>query len=66
MSLDQEQFGQLVRLGLAQYGAEVSDAELAVIRAFEEVYGPARDALIAADLSDVEPELAFDPSRAPR
>jgi hypothetical protein len=63
--LDQEQFDQLVRLGLAQYGIEVSDAELAVIRAFEHVYGPSRDALLAADLSDVQPELGLDPSRAP-
>jgi hypothetical protein len=63
--LDQDQFGQLVRLGLAQYGVEVTDAELRVIRAFEETYGPNRDALLAADLSDVEPELALDPSRAP-
>jgi hypothetical protein len=54
-----------VRLALAQYGIEVSDAELAVIRAFEHVYGPSRDALMAADLSDVEPELGLDPSRAP-
>jgi hypothetical protein len=63
--LDQEEFGQLVRLGLAQYGVEVSDAELAVIRAFEQTYGPQRDALLAADLSDIEPELGLDPSKAP-
>jgi hypothetical protein len=64
--LDQAAFDQLVRLGLAQYGIEVSDGELAVIRAFEQVYGPSRDALMAADLSDVEPELGLDPSRAPQ
>jgi hypothetical protein len=61
-----EEFDQLVRMALAQYGIEVSDADLGVIRAFEQVYGPSRDALIAADLSDVEPEIALDPSRAPR
>lgn len=65
MMLDQEQFDQLVRLALAQYGVEVDDTELRVIQAFEHVYGPDRDALLAADLSDVEPELALDPSRAP-
>jgi hypothetical protein len=64
--LEQQQFDQLVRLGLAQYGIEVSDAELSVIRAFEHVYGPSRDALLAADLSDAEPELGLDPSSAPR
>jgi hypothetical protein len=63
--LDSDQFGQLVRIALAQYGVEVDETELRVIRAFEEVYGPHRDALLAADLSDVEPELALDPSRAP-
>ena len=65
MMLDQEQFDRLVRLALAQYGVEVDDAELSVIRAFEQVYGPHRDALLAADLSDVEPEVALDPSKAP-
>jgi hypothetical protein len=64
--LDQEQFSQLVRLGLAQYGVEVSDAELGVIGAFEHVYGPSRDSLVAADLSDIEPEIGLDPSRPPQ
>jgi hypothetical protein len=64
--LDPDQFGRLVRLGLAQYGVEVSEPELDVIRAFEHVYGPDRDALLAADLSDLEPELALDPSRPPQ
>jgi hypothetical protein len=63
--LDQEQFDHLVRLALGQYGVEVDDVELRVIQAFDQVYGPHRDALVAADLSDVEPERALDPSRAP-
>jgi hypothetical protein len=63
--LEQGEFDHLVRLGLAQYGVEVDDVELRVIQAFDQVYGPHRDALIAADLSDVEPELALDPSRPP-
>jgi hypothetical protein len=64
--LDQEQFDHLVRLALAQYGVEVDDVELRVIQAFDQVYGSHRDALVAADLSDVEPELGLDPSRSPR
>ena len=64
--LPQEDFDRLVRLALGQYGAEVSDAELSVIRAFEQVYGPDRDALLAADLSGIEPELGLDPSSPPR
>jgi chromosome condensin MukBEF ATPase and DNA-binding subunit MukB len=63
--LEREQFDHLVRLGLAQYGVEVDDVELSVIHAFDQVYGPHRDALVAADLSGVEPELGLDPSRAP-
>jgi hypothetical protein len=63
---DQEQFDTFVRAGLAQYGAEVDAIELEIIRAAERVYGPERDRLLAADLSDVEPELALDPSRPPR
>jgi hypothetical protein len=35
------------------------------MRVAEQVYGPGRDALLAADLSDVPPEHDFDPSRAP-
>jgi hypothetical protein len=64
--LDQAEFDQLVRLALAQYGVEVSDAEMGVIKAFDRVYGPSRDALLAADLSGIEPEVGLDPSRAPR
>jgi chromosome condensin MukBEF ATPase and DNA-binding subunit MukB len=63
--LDQGDFNHLVRLALAQYGVEVDDVELRVIQVFDQVYGPHRDALVAADLSDVEPELGLDPSRAP-
>lgn len=62
---DPEQFDQFIRSGLAQYGLEVSEEELQVMRVAERVYGPHRDALLAADLSDVPPELDLDPSRAP-
>ena len=62
---DPEQFDQFIRSGLAQYGLEVSQEELDVMRAAEHVYGPHRDALLAADLSDVPRELDLDPSRAP-
>jgi hypothetical protein len=63
---DQEQFDAFVRSGLAQYGVEVDEIELEIIRAAERVYGPERDALLAADLSDVPAEIALDPSRPPR
>jgi hypothetical protein len=60
-----EQFDTVVRLTLGRYGIPVDDVDLAVMRAAEHVYGPGRDALLAADLSDVPPEQDFDPSRAP-
>jgi hypothetical protein len=63
---DQEQFDEFARAALARFGVEVDELELQVMRAVERVYGPPRDALMSADLSDVEPEIRLDPSRPPR
>jgi hypothetical protein len=60
-----DQFDTVARLTLGRYGIPVDDVDLAVMRVAERVYGPGRDALLAADLSDVPPEHDFDPSRAP-
>lgn len=60
-----DQFDSFVRSGLAQYGIEVDETELRVMHVAEELYGPLRDALLAADLSDVPRELELDPSRPP-
>jgi hypothetical protein len=57
---------QYVRAGLELAGEQVSDVDLAVIRAADAVYGPAMRALDAADLTHVPPEPDLDPSRAPR
>jgi hypothetical protein len=62
---DEAGFELLARATLAQYGVEIDDAEMAVILAAEEVYGPHRHALLAADLSDVPPEVGLDPARPP-
>ena len=62
----QEQFDEYARAALARFGVEVDELELQVMHAVERVYGPPRDALLAADLSDVEPEIRLDPSRPPR
>ena len=62
---DPAQFDTFVRTGLAQYGVEVDDVELHIIRIAEEMYGPQRDALLAADLSDVPREAVLDPARPP-
>jgi hypothetical protein len=63
---DQDRFDEFVRSSLARFGVEADDLDLEVLRAAERVYGPQRDALLSADLSDVAPEIRFDPSRAPR
>jgi hypothetical protein len=58
-------FETFVRVGLGRFGVEIDETELRVIQVAEAVYGPPRDALLAADLSSVEPEVRFDPSRPP-
>lgn len=62
---EQQRFNRMVRDTLAGYGVEVDDTDLAVLGAVERIYGPERNALLVADLSDVEPEHDLDPSRAP-
>jgi hypothetical protein len=46
-------------------GHELDDAELAVMRVADGVYGPQLRALVAADLTAVWPEPDMDPGRAP-
>jgi hypothetical protein len=60
-----DQFDTYVRLSLGRYGIPVDDIDLAVMRVAERVYGPGRDALLAADLSGIEPEHGLDPSQPP-
>lgn len=61
----EEQFEIFVRAGLARFGIDVDEAEMQVIRFADQMYGPQLDALMAADLSDVEPETPLDPAHAP-
>jgi hypothetical protein len=58
-------FEQHVRAGLAVLGHDVEEAELAVMRVADGVYGPQLRALVAADLRAVWTEPDMDPSRAP-
>ena len=58
-------FEQHVRASLHVLGYELDDAELAVMRVAEGVYGPKLRALLEADLTRVWPEPDMDPSRAP-
>ncbi len=54
-----------MRVGLAVLGYDVDEAELAVMRVADGVYGPQLRALVAADLRQVWAEPDMDPSRAP-
>jgi hypothetical protein len=58
-------FETWVRMSLSRYGIDADDTDVAIMRVVEQVYGPPRDALLAADLSQVAPEHALDPSRSP-
>ena len=48
-----EDFQEFARVALGRMGIEVDEVDLAVMSVAEAVYGPEREALLAADLSDV-------------
>jgi hypothetical protein len=54
-----------VRASLHVLGYELDDAEVAVMRVADGVYGPQLRALVEADLSAIWPEPDIDPGRAP-
>jgi hypothetical protein len=60
-----EDFQEYARVALGHLGIDVDDVDLAVMSVAESVYGPERDALLAADFSHVPYEHDLDPSRAP-
>ena len=55
-----------VQAGLEPLGLELSEAQLAVIEAVIAIYQPLIEALMTAELADVEPEPGADMSAAPR
>ncbi|HEX2435827.1 MAG TPA: hypothetical protein VHI76_04155 [Solirubrobacterales bacterium] len=59
-------FQTFAKTGLERLGIEVDDVELAVIEAADSLYHPHLDALLAADVDDVEPEPEIDLSEPPR
>lgn len=63
--MDPEGFQAYARVALARLGVVADDVDLAVMSVAESVYGPGRDALMAADLSGIPREHDFDPSRPP-
>jgi hypothetical protein len=54
-----------LRAGLARLGLEASADEMAVMGAVDSIYWPHIEALMEADLENVEAEPGFHPSRAP-
>ena len=59
-------FKQFAGSGLERLGVEVDDVELAVMEAADSLYRPRLDALLEADLDDVDPEPGIDLARPPR
>ena len=63
--MEAEGFDAYARTALGRLGIEVDDIDLAIMGVAERVYGPDREALMAADLSGIPREHDFDPSRPP-
>lgn len=63
--MHEDQFAAFVRTALSRAGVEMDETDLAVIRVADAVYGPDREALMAADLSGAPLEHDLDPSRPP-
>jgi hypothetical protein len=51
--------------GLASFGIEADETDLAVLGAIHQLFWPPILELLAMDLDAVEPELRLDVSRAP-
>jgi hypothetical protein len=58
-------FDRFARAGLELLGTEADQAELTVIGVVDEIYRPHIEALLAAQLDDVEPEVDQDLGSAP-
>ena len=60
-----EDFQEYARAALGRAGIEVDDVDLAVMSVAEDVYGPEREALLAADLSHVPTSTTSTPPAPP-
>ena len=58
-------FERYVTGGLEHAGVPVEELDVHIMRVADQIYGPPLQALQAADLRDVWPEIPLDPSRAP-
>ncbi len=59
-------FETFVRSGLELADTPVDETDLTIMRVADAVYGSRLRELMAEDLSEVKPEVRFDPSRAPQ
>lgn len=60
-----DQAEQFIPAGLASFGIEADDVDLAVMNAAHQMFWPAILELLSRDLSGVAPERAPDLSKAP-
>jgi hypothetical protein len=63
--MEGEQFDRFAAAALSDAGAPLRDGDLDLLRFVNAAFAPAIAALDAADLRDLDPEPALDPSRAP-
>ncbi len=56
---------EFIPAGLASFGIEADEIELAVMGAAHQMFWPAIREMLSLDLGDLEPERAPDLSRAP-
>lgn len=59
-------FQSFARAGLARLGIEADDTELAVMEAVDSLYRGRVEALLEANLDDVDPEPEIDVAESPR
>jgi hypothetical protein len=57
--------GDFIPAGLASFGIEADEADLAVMAAMHGIFWPPIRALLALDMGELEPERYPDLSRAP-
>lgn len=59
------EFESHARAGLALFGIDVDETDLAVMSYFNDVYGPLQEKLLATDFAQIRQEPNLDPSRPP-
>ena len=63
--MEDEQFDRFAEAALSAAGAPLGEGDLELLRFVNAAFAPVIAALDAVELSDLDPEPALDPSRAP-